>query len=260
MSLKAVLFDLHGTLVYSENPLSSEEVSEFLVAEGYYIYPQSWDATSHFVGMVDYPKHGYSDRQAFLKQVLKRLGTATDEEKLKKLAELHDRRNKYSLFSDAAPAITEAKKQGLKTAIVTTIPDFAFASAIEPIREYLDTIMTGYKAGCEKSNPLMYKKTLKELDVRPDHAVMVGDSLLVDIKIPKRLGMHTILLDRLNVKEKPNEADAKARTLTEAMAIVEKWQKLQQPKSLIGEKNTKFVLNGGKKRAHKCAVSEGPGS
>jgi len=84
--------------------------------------------------------------------------------------------------------------------------------------------MTGYKGGCEKSNPLMHKKTLKELDVSPSQAVMIGDELLVDIKIPKSLGMHTILLDRLNViREKPDEADAKARTLTEAMAIVEKW-------------------------------------
>lgn len=41
--------------------------------------------------------------------------------------------------------------------------------------------------------------------------------------------MHTILLDRLNMKEKPDEADAKARTLTEAMALVDKWNKPQEP-------------------------------
>ncbi|MGA9387283.1 MAG: hypothetical protein WBV70_00465 [Candidatus Bathyarchaeia archaeon] len=31
MVLKAVFFDLHDTLVYLDNPLSSEEVSEFLL-------------------------------------------------------------------------------------------------------------------------------------------------------------------------------------------------------------------------------------
>jgi len=224
MSLKAVLFDLHNTLVHIEKPLSSEEVSEFLVEGGYEIYPQSWDAASHFVGMVDYPKHGYGNRQAFLRQVLSRLGTEIDNDKLRKLAELHDRRNNYSLFSDAAPVVREVKKHGLKTAIVTTIPDFAFVSAIEPIKDYLDTVMTGYKAGCEKSNPMMHRKALQELDVSPSQAVMVGDELLVDINIPKRLGMHTILLDRPNkIRKKPKEADAKVRTLTKALAIVEKW-------------------------------------
>lgn len=102
--MKAILFDLHNTLVYHKRPLSSEEVSLFLAGEGYGIYPQSWDAASRFVGMVDYPKHGYSDRKAFLKQVLSRLDTGIDDRKLKRLVELHDRRDKYFLFSDAAPA------------------------------------------------------------------------------------------------------------------------------------------------------------
>lgn len=229
MNIKAVLFDLHNTLVYNEKPLTSEEVSEFLVGEGYDIYPQSWEAASHFVGMVDYPKNGYGNRQEFLRQVLRRLGTEIDNDVLKKLAELHDRRNSYSLFSDAAPAVKEAKKHGLKTAIVTTIPDFVFVSAIVPIKAYLDTVMTGYKAGCEKSNPMMHKKTLQELDISPGQAVMVGDELLVDINIPKRLGMHTILLDRLNeIRKKPREADAKVRTLTEALDIVKKWHKSEE--------------------------------
>jgi FMN phosphatase YigB (HAD superfamily) len=112
----------------------------------------------------------------------------------------------------------------LKTAIVTTIPDFVFSSAIMPIRDYFDTVMTGRRAACEKSNPSMHKRTLEELETIPEQAVMIGDELLVDIKIPKRLGMHTILLDRLNeYKKKPHEADKKAKTLIEAMTIVEKW-------------------------------------
>jgi FMN phosphatase YigB (HAD superfamily) len=226
MILKAILFDLHDTLAYLRNPLSSEEVSEFLLKHGYEIYPQSWDAASHYVGMIDYPKRGYSNRQAFLKQVLHRLDTQIDNENLQELAFLHDRSNVYTLFPDAAPAVLKAKQLSMKTAIVTTIPDFVFYSTIELIKEHFDVIMTGYRAGCEKSNPLMHRKTLKELDVIPSQTVMIGDELLVDVKIPKKLGMHTILLDRKNSAEtKPDEADDKASTLTEALTIVEKWQK-----------------------------------
>jgi len=68
MILKAVLFDLHETLAYLSNPLNSEEVSEFLLKHGYEVYPQSWDAATHYVGMIDYPKRGYSNRQAFLQR------------------------------------------------------------------------------------------------------------------------------------------------------------------------------------------------
>lgn len=226
MVLKAALFDLHDTLAYLSNPLSSEEVSEFLLEHGCEVYPQSWDAASHYVGMIDYPKHGYSNRQAFLKQVLRRLDTQIDNESLQNLASLYDQRNVYTLFPDTTPAVLKAKQLGLKTAIVTTIPDFVFYSAIEPIKDCFDVIMTGYKAGCEKSNPVMHRKTLKELDVIPDQAVMIGDELLVDVKIPKKLGLRTILLDRKNTRQsKPDEADDKASTLTEAMTTVEKWHK-----------------------------------
>jgi FMN phosphatase YigB (HAD superfamily) len=226
LNFKAVLFDLHDTLAYLENPLRSEEVSDFLLRHGYEVYPQSWDAASHYVGMVDYPKHGYSNRQAFLKQILRRLDVEVDSIALEKLVQLYDCRNHYSLFSDAAPAVRKAKQLGLKTAIVTTIPDFAFSSAIMPIRDYFDTVMTGRRASCEKSNPSMHKQTLEELETIPEQAIMIGDELLVDIKIPKRLGMHTILLDRSNkYKKKPHETDKKAKTLTEAMTIVEEWHK-----------------------------------
>ena len=70
----------------------------------------------------------------------------------------------------------------------------------------------------------MHKQTLKQLGVLPQEAVMVGDELLVDIRIPKKLGIHTIQLDRTN-KIESSEADAKAATLTKAIDIMEKWQK-----------------------------------
>ena len=45
----------------------------------------------------------------------------------------------------------------------------------------------------------------------------------VDIKIPKKLGMHTILLDRVHrFRKKPPEADEKVETLIEAIAVVKK--------------------------------------
>lgn len=94
-----------------------------------------------------------------------------------------------------------------------------------PIKDYFDIIVTGYEAGYEKSNPKMHMHTLQKLNVAPHEAAMVGDELLVDIKIPKKLGMRTILLDRTNkIRIKPHEADAKTTTLTETMVIIERWQ------------------------------------
>ena len=226
MILNAVLFDLHGTLAYVKNPITSEEVSNFLLEHGYEAYPQSLDAAFHFVSMVEYPRYGYKSHQAYLKQALHRLDIKADLETLKELAALYQQRNTYTLFPDAASAVLRAKQLNLKTAIVTTIASFKFHQALMPIRQYLDIVMTGYEAGCEKSNPKMHMKTLEKLDVTADEAVMIGDSLLVDIQIPKKLGMHTILLDRQRkISSKPLEADAKTSTLVEALDQIEQWKK-----------------------------------
>ena len=222
--MKAVLFDLHGTLAYVKNPISSEEISEFLLNHGYEIYPQSLDAASHYVSMIDYPKHGYNSWKAYLRQVLKRLDTDVNATTLEELALLYQKHRTYTLFSDAAPAVRRTKELNLKNAIITTIAHFCFHSAIKPIYHLFDVITTGYEVGCEKSNPKMHKQTLKRLGVIPKEAVMIGDELLVDIKMPKKLGMHTILLDRSNkIHRRPKEADARAHTLTEAIVTVEKW-------------------------------------
>jgi len=225
MDLKAVLFDLHGTLAYVKNPMTSDEISEFLLKRGYEIYPQSLDAASYYVSMIDYPKYGYKSWKAYLRQILRRLDAEVEDTTLQELALLYQKHKTYTLFLDAVAAVRRAKELNLKTAVLTTIAHFSFCDAVKPIRKYLDVITTGYEVGCEKSNPKMHKQTLEQLGVIPQEAVMIGDALLVDIKIPKNLGMHTIMLDRANKSNrKPKEADAIVSTLTEAIDTVEEWR------------------------------------
>jgi len=225
MVLKAIMFDFHGTIAYLHNPLTSEEASDFLQQHGYEVYPQSWEAACHYVFMIDNPRHGYADRSAFLKQAFRRLRLKVDNQTTRRLAELQDQRDKYRLFPDVAPALTHARQLRMRTAIVTTIPDYVVNKAIAPIKKGFDLIMTGARAKCEKSNPMMHKKILAELSVPAKQAVMIGDEPLVDIKIPKQFGMHTILLDRQGNKNKPPEADEKVTSLTEAMIFIEKWHR-----------------------------------
>jgi HAD superfamily hydrolase (TIGR01549 family) len=200
-------------------------VSEFLLERGYEVYPQSLEAARHYVSVVDYPKHGYNIWQGYLRQVMRRLDVEIGAETLEELAKLHKKCDTYSLFPDAAPAVKKAKRLGLRTAIVTTIARFVFQPAMASMQQYFDTIVTGYEVGCEKSNPKMREKALNSLGVQAKEAVMIGDEPLVDIRIPKKLGMHTIFLDREGkIRKKPSEADAEASTLTEAITLIGKLQ------------------------------------
>ncbi len=80
--------------------------------------------------------------------------------------------------------------------------------------------MTGYEAGCDKTNPKMYKKTLEILKVEPQEAVMIGDNPPIDIILPKRLGIKGILLNREEKTVKCAQADAVVNNLNDALETI----------------------------------------
>ncbi|HVP92528.1 MAG TPA: HAD family hydrolase, partial [Acidobacteriota bacterium] len=217
--IKAVLFDMHGTLVHLENSVTTEEMSDYLFSRGYEVSPQQLRAAWSFVAFIDYPKHGYRSWSSFFSQIFWRLKVKVDTETLHAIVKLLESRP-YRLYSDAAEAVPKSKKNGFKTATVTTIAHFQFKKAITPIKKYFDFIMTGYEAGCDKSNPRMYRKVLEALDVKPEEAIMIGDDVQVDILLPKRLGINAILLDREGKSEECSQADAVVNDLNEAVEII----------------------------------------
>lgn len=215
--IKAVLFDLYGTLAYQENPVTNEEVSECLFGRNYEVSPQQLRAAFAFVAFIDYPKHGYRHWRSFLSRVFRLLETKVDKETLSGIVKLYESRP-LRLYPDAADAVINAKKSGLKTAIITTGTRFIAENAVKPIREYFDLIMTGFEAGCDKSNPKMYLKALEILSIEPREAIVIGDDFQLDFLIPKRLGLKTVLLDR-EAKNKGKAVNAFAHDLHEAVEI-----------------------------------------
>jgi FMN phosphatase YigB (HAD superfamily) len=221
VKVKAILFDLHWTLacVKKDEEVTGEEISDYLFSQGSEISPQQLRAAWSFVAFIDYPKYGYKGWPSYFSRILWRLRVRVDKETLKTIANRLQSRP-YRLQWDATEAVKKAKENGFKTAIVTTIAYFQFKEAIEPIKKYFDFIMTGYEAGCDKTNPKMYRKVLEILDVKPEEAVMIRDDVQVDILLPKRLGIHAILLNREKKSVKCPQADAVVNNLNEAVETV----------------------------------------
>lgn len=173
---------------------------------------------------IDYPKYGYRSWRSFFSKIFWRLKVKVGKETLGWIVELLESKP-YELYPDASEAVVNAKENGFKTAIVTTIAHFQFKKAVKPVRKYLDFIMTGYEARCDKSNPKMYQKILEILNVKPHEAVMIGDSVQLDILLPKRLGINTMLLDReREILESPH-ADATINDLGEAIEVIKEWNR-----------------------------------
>jgi FMN phosphatase YigB (HAD superfamily) len=80
--------------------------------------------------------------------------------------------------------------------------------------------MTGYEAGCDKTNPKMYRKVLEILNSRSEEAVMIGDDVPTDIILPKKLGINAILLDREGKGVECSRADAVVSNLNKAVEVI----------------------------------------
>jgi len=219
VKIKAVLFDLYGTLAYVENPITETEISEHLFSRGYEVSPQQLKAAWTFVSFVDYPKYGYKNWRSYFSRIVWRLKVKVNEETLNNIVGLLEGKP-YQLYPDAAGAVIKAKEKRFKTAIVTTIAYFQFKKAIQPIRNCFDFVMTGYEAGCDKTNPKMYRKVLEILNVRPEEAVMIGDDVPIDIILPKRLGINAILLSRERKNVECSHADTVINSLNEAVKTI----------------------------------------
>ena len=219
VKIKAVLFDLYGTLAYVENPVTETEISEHLFSKGYEVSPQQLKAARAFVSFIDYPKYGYKNWRSYFSKIFWRLKVKVNEETLNTIVGLLESKP-YQLYPDAAGAVIKAKESGFKTAIVTTIAYFQFKKAVQPIRNYFDFIMTGYEAGCDKTNPKMYRKVLEILNVRPEEAVMIGDDVPIDIILPKKLGINAILLNREGKNVECPQADAVINNLNKAVETI----------------------------------------
>jgi HAD superfamily hydrolase (TIGR01549 family) len=219
VKIKAVLFDLYSTLAYVENPVIETEISEHLFSKGYEVSPQQLKAAWVFVSFIDYPKYGYKNWRSYFSRILWRLKVKVNEETLSAIVKLLESKP-YQLYPDVAGAVIKARENGFKTAIVTTIAYFQFKKTIQPIRNYFDFIMTGYEAGCDKTNPKMYRKVLEILNARPEEAVMIGDDVPIDIILPKKLGINAILLNREGKNVEYPQADAVINNLNKAVETI----------------------------------------
>lgn len=227
MKLRAILFDLYGTLVFLKQKVSVQLVSDFLVSHGYEIFPQALDAAWHYVAMIDYPKYGFKSWREWLKRITYRLDVKVDDETIKEWISFYKDEN-WRLYPDAEKALVKAKKLRLKTAVVTSIARFMYIKALHPILDKVDMLVDAYTFHCEKSNPRIYRETLKHLQVKPEEAVMIGDDPYVDILIPKKLGLKAIFLNR-DKKVKPHfkiKPDIIVNDLNEALKVIESWQRL----------------------------------
>ena len=122
-------------------------------------------------------------------------------------------------FPETVAVLEELKKDGYKLALISNTDCFSIEPILEKfeLAKYFDVIHLSYKNGLLKTNPKSFEAVLKELGVKKEDAIMVGDSLETDIEGARMAGIKAILVDRKDRRNYPE----KVHDLTELKKFLE---------------------------------------
>ena len=183
--IKAVIFDLYGTLIYNKDTkpylrlflelgLSPEEMKQ---ARKVAMTEDFADLSS----LVNRIKPGAAiPLQSYEEEVAEGVASAV-------------------LFPETKKVLEELQERGLKMGLISNLaspykkPFFNLG-----LEKYFDLVLFSCEVGLYKPDLRIYQRMLHNLECEAAHVLMIGDKKHCDVNPPKSLGMEAILIDRSN--------------------------------------------------------------
>jgi putative hydrolase of the HAD superfamily len=201
MNLRAVLFDVDFTLCRPGPELSADRYARIAARHGITLDAGRYDDAREaaVLNLKRHPEllHDESIWHRFTEEIFVGMGgpetlageCATEIEEGWGVSE------NFELFEDVLPVLEELRRARLRIAVVSNgIRDLSVFVAHH--RLDVDAIVDSRSHGRVKPHPTIFQAALAALDVAPEDAVMVGDSIEEDIEGARALGMRAILIDR----------------------------------------------------------------
>ena len=216
--LTTCLVDIFGTILYEKKPIDYLALSDYLIKNGYKVFPRQIEAALNFVTFLDYPKLCINNWASFLRKVLWRLELIVDDETLSGLVNIVER--EFRLDDYAEEFLARIREKEFKIVLITNLPEFQFMSAIGNVKELVDSIFTSCSCNCESSNPKMFQVVLKNLKEKPEQAIVIGNDIITDVIIPHRLSIKSVLFQKDLTNLQIREAEAVVHSLKEAADLI----------------------------------------
>jgi len=117
---------------------------------------------------------------------------------------------RYSVDPDTVETLHALKRRGLRVGVVSNTYQSS-RSLAKSLRRLgllpsIDALIVSSEVGWGKPHPAIFEEALRRLDVRPEEAVFVGDTVLADIKGAQALGMKAVLTWEYR-QEDPGDAE-----------------------------------------------------
>ena len=121
--------------------------------------------------------------------------------------------------------VLHALKERYKIALITNVPsaitvEYVHAGLQElGIHTYFDVVIVSSAVGCNKPSEHIFTLALDQLHVKPEEAMMIGNTIATDIFGGNRIGMTTVLIQRA-IKYQPSEWEQPDHTIQSLMELL----------------------------------------
>ncbi len=200
-TLRAVLFDVDFTLVKPGADLSPEGYRRLGERHGLTLHPERYaEAREQALGHLQrHPELEHDDEIwiAFTERIIRGMGGDAEGARAcaEEMTRAWEHHGNFELFEDTLPVLEELRGYGLKLGLVSNtgrnLEEFVAHHRLD-----VDAALGSRAHGKTKPDPTIFRAVLDLLDVAPEAAAMVGDSLEDDIEGARAVGMRAFLVDR----------------------------------------------------------------
>jgi putative hydrolase of the HAD superfamily len=173
--VKAVLFDLYDTLVWTDWPVLRERIEERAAVSGRALL-DGFERTrvARSIGT-------YGSLDGDLAEVLREAGLDRDDALVEELADTITTfmETGVHLWDDSLPALRELRARGLRTAVVSNC-DHGTRPVVDRLglTEETDAVVLSFEVGVAKPDAGIYRNALEALGASPEESIFVDDQLV----------------------------------------------------------------------------------
>lgn len=182
---RAVVFDVFGTLAKIDDPFLRKRVPSLLG-----VSPREWLRTVRdSLLRVD-----LVSLEGFVEYICTELADDAGRSRRAECRALVEKcLSEVELFQGVLPLIRFLRRRGFKLGIVSNLSS-AHAVPLQRlgVLDAVDAAALSFRVGRIKPDPEIYASVCGELEIEPGDALMVGDSLLNDVRAPAALGFATL--------------------------------------------------------------------
>ena len=200
---KAVFFDVDFTLIYPGPTFQAEGYRRACAAHGITVDPARFDAATAASSVIlDEVEEQIYTQDLFVHytaSIIEHMGGRGEKviEVAREIYEQWSVNQHFELYDDVAPVLTQLSKSGLIVGAISNSHRSldAFCDHFS-LRGLITVAVSSAEHGYMKPHRSIFDAALAKAGVRPDEAVMVGDSIRHDIDGALAIGMRAVLLRR----------------------------------------------------------------